>query len=149
MITFSRNEFIAILLCIVAITSGGCAEINPFETPSEVIRHPLGTELIKTGMSKEEVMGIMGTKTVKAKDGYWERYSHTYHPSATNPYRTEILQGKEKTFEVLYYYTDVKKDDGSITDDELTPMVFYNGKLIGWGQGFLDVNIKKYEIRIR
>ena len=60
MITFSRNEFIAILLCIVAITSGGCAEINPFETPSEVIRHPLGTELIKTGMSKEEVISKWG-----------------------------------------------------------------------------------------
>lgn len=52
---------------------------------------------------------------------------------ATPPYRSEILQGKNKTFEVVYYVTDVKKDDNAIIDDELTPFVFDNGKLIGWG----------------
>jgi len=67
----------------------------------------------------------------------------------SNPYRSEILQGKEKTFEIVYYVTDVKRDDGAITDDELTPLVFDDGKLIGWGSGFLEVNIQKYEIRIR
>ncbi len=56
MISFSKNEFIVILLCTVAITLGGCAEINPFEAPGKVIRHPLGTESIKIGMSKEEVI---------------------------------------------------------------------------------------------
>lgn len=38
----------------------GCAEINPFELPEKVIRHPLGTESIKIGMSKEEVMKEWG-----------------------------------------------------------------------------------------
>ena len=69
--------------------------------------------------------------------------------SATNPYRSEILQGSNETFEVLYYYTDVKKADGAITDDELTPLVFKDKKLIGWGWSFLGQNIEKYEIRIR
>ena len=45
--------------------------------------------------------------------------------------------------------TDVKRVDGAITDDELTPLVFDDGKLIGWGSSFLEVNIQKYEIRIR
>lgn len=56
----------------------------------------------------------------------------------SNPYRSEILQGKEKKFEIVYYVTDVKRDDGTITDDELTPLVFDDGKLIGWGFGFLE-----------
>ncbi len=45
----------------------------------------------------------------------------------------------------------MKRDDGAITDDELTPLVFDDGKLIGggWGSGFLEVNVQKYEIRIR
>lgn len=43
----------------------------------------------------------------------------------------------------------MKRDDGAITDDELTPLVFDDGKLMGWGSGFLEVDIQKYEIRIR
>ena len=61
----------------------------------------------------------------------------------TNPYRSEILKGKnDKLFEVIYYVTDVKNDDNAITDDELTPLIFDNGKLIGWGWSFLEDNIK-------
>ncbi len=99
------------------------------------------------GMTKQEVMGIMGDET--AEKTFTNLVGKRIFLSATNPYRIEILQAKEKTFEVLYYYTDVKKDDDAITDDELTPMVFDNDKLIGWGQSFLDANIKKYEIRFR
>ena len=43
----------------------------------------------------------------------------------------------------------MKRVDGAITDDALTPLVFDDGKLIGWDSGFLEVNIQKYEIRIR
>ncbi len=104
---------------------------------------------LSVGMTKQEALEIMGTKKIT-----------TYEPSAlylapltaqaiNNPYRSEILQGKDKTFEVLYYYTDVKQQDGAITDDELTPVVFDNGILIGWGWSFLQDNAQKYEIRIR
>jgi len=97
---------------------------------------------LNLGLSKEETLKIMGTKTVRA-------YQKGKAIDITNPYRTEILQGKDKTLEVVYYVTDVKKDDGAITDDELTPFVFDNGKLIGWGWSFLQENIQKYEIRWR
>ena len=56
---------------------------------------------------------------------------------------------KDKIFEVIYYVTDVKNDDGAITDDELTPLVFDEGNLIGWGWSFLQNNVQKYEIRMR
>lgn len=93
-------------------------------------------------MSKDDVLGIMGTKTVRA-------YQKGKAIEITNPYRNEILRGKDKILEVVYYVTDVKKDDGAITDDELTPLVFEDGKLTGWGWSFLDDAVKKYEIRIR
>jgi len=84
-------------------------------------------------------------------------YYHWDHDgiiNANNPYRSEILQGKDKTFEVLYYYTDIKNYDAwygmkGIADDELTPLVFDEGKLIGWGWSYLEANVKKYEIRMR
>jgi len=92
-------------------------------------------------MTKEQVLEIMGTGTI-----------HTLSPGGAinNPYKSEVLYGKNgKTLEVLYYYTDIQRADGAITDDELTPLVFDDDILIGWGRGFLQENIKKYEIRIR
>lgn len=94
-------------------------------------------------MSKEESIRIMGTKA-------FSTYSQgnllglPSYLTITNPYRSEILKGKDdKIFEVIYYVTDVKNDDNAITDDELTPLIFNNGKLIGWGWSFLNDSVQK------
>ena len=39
--------------------------------------------------------------------------------------------------------------DGSITDDELTPVVYLDGKVVGYGWSYLKDNIKKYQFDIR
>jgi hypothetical protein len=110
---------------------------------------------LSVGMTKEQALAIMGNKSGGGRFG---------EPTVNSPYKSEILlvraepavarQGKEKTFEVLYYYTDIKSviytaNPATITDDELTPLVFDNGKLIGWGASFLDSNIRKYKISDR
>ena len=46
--------FLIIFLC-------GCAEIQPFEAPGEVLKHPLGTDPIHLGMTKEQVKGLWGS----------------------------------------------------------------------------------------
>ena len=109
---------------------------------------------LSIGMTKQEVMTIMGDKTGYIKNYLGRRDAEW--PTASNPYRSAILQGKEKTFEVLYYYTETKKtlyntwgQYQGIADDELTPLVFDEDKLIGWGREFLEQNIQKYEIRLR
>lgn len=57
----------------------------------------------------------------------------------SNPYKVEVLKGKDgQIYEVLLYYTDVKKMDGAITDDELTPLIIKDGKLQGWGWVFFN-----------
>ena len=38
----------------------GCAEIQPFEAPGEVLRHPLGTDPVRLGMTKNEVEALWG-----------------------------------------------------------------------------------------
>ena len=72
MISLSRKEFIIVLIAASAIAISGCAEIDPFEAPGEVIRHPLGSESIRVGMSKEEVMSKWGepdiVNTLPVKD---------------------------------------------------------------------------------
>jgi len=107
---------------------------------------------LSIGMTKEQALTIMGNESGGGRFG---------EPTVNSPYKSEILlvraepavarQGEGKTFEVLYYYTDIKNavytaNPATITDDELTPLVFDNGRLIGWGASFLDSNIKKYKI---
>ncbi|MBQ32233.1 MAG: hypothetical protein CL923_06715 [Deltaproteobacteria bacterium] len=50
------------------------------------------------------------------------------------PYRTELMRmSKGETVELLLYYTDLKAADNAITDDELTPVVLMDDKVVGWG----------------
>jgi len=125
---------------------------------------------IKLGMSKDEVLKIMGTDTKTCYDpticglATFPLYTLFLLPiclinteKITNPYKIETLQSQDETrnFEILYYYAEKKKEgrilrgEYSITDDELTPLVFENNKLIGWGWMFLDDKVRKYELRIR
>jgi len=94
-------------------------------------------------MTKTQVLAIMGTgeKTFWGGVGYTQRIS--------NPFRIETLEGKDSVLEVLYYYTDLQKEDGAITDDELTPLVLRNDRLVGWGRSSLNESVTKYEIRVR
>jgi hypothetical protein len=54
-----------------------------------------------------------------------------------NPYRTEILQISDRKLEVAYYVIDIK-EDGTVNEDDLMPIVFENDKIIGWGKEFLQ-----------
>jgi len=96
---------------------------------------------LSVGMTKEQATAIMGHKSGGGRFG---------EPTVNSPYKSEILPGKDKTFEVLYYYTDIESNvytanPATIPYNELTPLVFDNGKLIGWGADFLE-DIKKYKI---
>jgi hypothetical protein len=93
---------------------------------------------LSVGMTKEQAVAIMGHKSGGGRYG---------EPTVNSPYKSEIIQREGKPFEVLYYYTDVKNviyiaNPATVHDDELTPLVFDNGKLIGWGADFLK-GIKK------
>ena len=50
-------------ICLIVISLmllSGCAEIQPFEAPREILKHPLGTDPIRLGMAKEEIKKIWG-----------------------------------------------------------------------------------------
>jgi len=135
-----------IYLFVMVILVSGCATtLSDIITPNRE-----GLLKLSIGMTKGEVLGIMpkGKGTVIPFAG---PYTGLIGRGITinNPYRSEILQGKDKTFEVIYYVTDIKTKESVVTDDDLTPLVFDNGKLIGWGWNFLNDNVQKYEIRIR
>lgn len=123
--------FMAILIIAGCATASGVRVMNR----ENLLR-------LSIGMTKQEVLNTMGTKT-------FEIYGDGVDTKINNPYRSEIIPDEGKNLEVLYYYTDVKQTDGAVTDDELTPLVLDQGKLIGWGWSFLHDNVKKYELRMR
>lgn len=115
-------------LLMTAVLLTGCNSL--YMDPGELLRaqNSANIDKLSAGMSQATVMELMGQDPAKGLF-YW----------IDNPYRSESLTGKDgKSYEVLYYYTDLKQRDDKVTDDELTPLVFENGKLIGWGYPFLD-----------
>jgi hypothetical protein len=123
----------AVVFTVLFVLAAGCT------SSLDRVRAANRRNLLKlsVGMPKEQALVIMGHESGGGRFG---------EPTVNSPYKSEILPSGDKTFEVLYYYTDVKSviytaNPATIADDELTPLVFENGKLIGWGTDFME-NIK-------
>ena len=101
---------------------------------------------IRPGMTKHQVLEIMGTETRRVCRGAPKPCLMTRTERVLSPYRIEASEASaEVLVEVLYYYTDVKVRDDEISDDELTPLVFVNEELLGWGWTFLRGVTQRYE----
>lgn len=121
-----KNIIVALLLVLA-----GCSNIYLDTSDLLRARNAEGLAKLTAGLGKQTVMEMMGTDPSKGVFMWID-----------NPYRSETLTGKDgKSYEVLYYYTELKQRDDKITDDELTPLVFHDGKLIGWGYPFLDQRV--------
>lgn len=96
---------------------------------------------LSPGMSKQEVLSVMGTKTELDTRGV--RFN--------NPYRVDSVQLDNGDYiEIIFYHTEEKNGNIlAVSDDELTPLVLKNSKLIGWGWTFLNQNTYKSELRFR
>ncbi len=60
------------------------------------------------------------------------------------PYKSEFYGTKQ-----MWFYITEWQSDGHTTSDEMTPLVFENDILLGWGDHFLDGNIRRYRSRTR
>ena len=109
---------------IVAFIIAGCATSSLYRTLEP---NRLNVKKLTSGMNKDEVIKVMGTDAI-------------YYNGMTikNPYRLDVIQGVNKTYEVVYYVTTVVLDDNEISDNETTPLVFCNGQLIGKGWDFMQ-----------
>jgi len=115
------KQIILVLMAALFIT--GCATMSD----RTLVSNSKSLNNLSLGMSKEEVLKIMGTEPVTSEG-----------QSVDNPYRRDIFKGSSNTYEILYYVSDVKINDGSISDNELTPIVLLDGKLVGWGWDFVQ-----------
>ena len=120
-----------LILSVFVLFLFGCRSVNClcWDNQSNMMK-------LSVGMSKGEVMDIMGTECVSAFHNTGK--GRPPLPAACNPYKTETQSIDGKIYEVLYYVTNQMQDDGAITDDELTPLCLQNDKLIGWGRDFFN-----------
>ncbi len=93
---------------------------------------------IQIGMSQNDVKQIMGERVIIGYEKSKEKADQFVPITLQNPYRSEVLKSHGTTYEIFFYFTYLKHADGVITDDELTPLVFENNKLIGKGWKFLE-----------
>ena len=126
-----KKSLILLTLCILM---AGCA------SPLDRVRKNNRKALLKlsAGMTKEQALKVMG----KAGGG-----GFFGEPTVKSPYKSETLQSNDRTFEILYYYTDINSrihisNPGTIRDKDLTPLVFEEDKLIGWGNTFVKTLVK-------
>ena len=93
--------------------------------------------LVYMGMTKEDVHKIMGEYLVV---GYNKEQGDLSYEEIriASPYSTKKIEKNGKVYEVEYYFTNIGKIDNCILDEELTPVVFEDGKVIGKGQKFLS-----------
>lgn len=115
----------------------GCAV-----TTSSFVRQMVDLRSIREGMTSAEVKTLLGDKVVTGYDLTDPRKKLGTPIIITNPYREKTFKTADKVYTVSYYFTSIKKQDGRITEDELTPLVFENNRLIGQGREFW-VRLKK------
>lgn len=85
---------------------------------------------LQAGMSEADVDRVMGTESVWIDDAIG---------NVNNPYKTEGWTDPDgQPVTVRYYYTSLRKRDNIIADDELTPVVFKSGQVVGWGDSYFD-----------
>jgi len=104
----------AALLLICA----GCGARMWTWTPWGAVRYNVeNSRKLRVGMTKGEVLEIMG-----------------------EPIRDESFCKPD----LWYYYIDMVWGDGLITEEECMPLVFEDGKLVGWGNDFyIDYRLKR------
>ena len=117
-----------------------CVLIAGCSSPLDRVRKTNRKRILKlsAGMTRKEAMKVMGKSAGGGLFG---------EPSVKSPYKSETLQSNARSFELLYYYTDINSrihisNPGTIRDEDLTPLVFENDILIGWGKTFVKTLIK-------
>ena len=87
---------------------------TPWDTAADNIRR---SRDLRVGMTKNEVLAVMG-----------------------EPIRDEIFCKPD----LWYYYIETVWFDGLVTEDECMPLIFEEGKLVGWGNDFyIDYRLKR------
>jgi hypothetical protein len=123
------------LLSLFALAACSTLMVDPLEQLRSSNKQNIAK--VSPGMTRMEVESVMGHE--QAGGGLPEVvFGRVQYLRVKNPMREEQVKGGDGAdYLVLFYYTDLITRDDKITDDELTPVVFRDGKVVGVGYPFL------------
>ena len=116
-----------------SLSLAGCATspvYNPMQvqSPAEIELNTQGLKALQEGQTLDQVHKIMGQELVV---GYQDQ-TPGYKPlSIPNPYKSEAI--KNSNYIIEYYIEAIRQPDGIVNDNELMPLIFKDGKLVGRG----------------
>jgi len=120
-------KIISLLVFIIIVFFGvqeGLADCKKAELRKAIQQNRAKINTLEVGMTKTKVMKKMGEFTCR-----W----------LVNPWKVEPLVAKGRSkYRVVYYIIRKKRPFNPVKAlRDLTPLVFKDGKLIGWGNDFL------------
>ncbi|MDD5115714.1 MAG: DUF3192 domain-containing protein [Candidatus Omnitrophica bacterium] len=121
-------------LLLSALFLGGCATTT---VSTLAANNNMALVHLSKGMSRCKVLDIMGSG-IKVYDCDKASSKVPVKVTISNPYHSEMVETSGKTLEVMYYVTSLSSKDCTIGESDLTPLVFEDSKLIGWGSNFLE-----------
>jgi Protein of unknown function (DUF3192) len=122
----STNLIVAIVLLAGAFGAPSAAERLSLEDLASTNQASL-VEL-SPGMSKADVLSIMGDHTAKTRDGI-----------VNNPWIVETSVADDGTlYEALYYVIRKNQPFTPVRKSLTTAIVLKDGKVIGWGEGAFE-----------
>ncbi|MFM8234334.1 MAG: DUF3192 domain-containing protein [Holophagaceae bacterium] len=124
---------------ILAISCVGCTSSMSLDKFAYQTRTNINSKL-SYGMSKQQVISLMGAEIYDAAAGG--------EGVISKPFKTAMYTKNEVVIEIVYYYTEYKNSRNRVDDDELTPLVFINGKLDSWGWESWVEKAKRYDINV-
>ncbi len=116
------------LVLLVVTLPSGCRQRTV--QPAEQASGPGGVTL---GMTSSQVQQVMLDEVQQLQMAGLVR----------NPYSKEVHRSADGTVtEVWFYYLGPKRGDNRISDDELVPIIFQEGQVVGWGwEEFMRLSI--------
>ena len=132
------------LVLLFPVLLAGCSTlmIDSLEQLRDTNKKAIAT--LSIGTPRAQVEKLMGEARAGGKLGDVV-FGRVRHLEVKNPQKEERITGPDgAAYDVLFYYTDIKKRDDKITDDELTPLVFRGHELAGIGYPFLAKLAPKY-----
>lgn len=123
---------------IILAVSAGCAPLlvgagvassaaAGKKTPAQAVEiNKKNLSNLTYGIGRNFADEVMGKKPIRAYRGEQEVV-------IPNPYKTEKFSKGQKNYDVDFYVTDIVTDDDAYGPEELTPLVFTDGILAGWG----------------
>ncbi len=147
----SRPGAIAAALALAGVAA--CSSATTQSAGGFRDRNQANVERLNPGMSRDQVVSIMGTQDLPRPLGTegggavrTERDTmgvtqvqlplSAKAPALYNPMRTGTYEVGVDVWEVLFYYVRMVEDDGVVSDEELEPLVLKNGYLAGVGWTF-------------